>query len=255
MIINSEPKDWKDLQVKVGEILKQCSFDVSIEKKIKSIRSNIEIDVYAEELINKRSYKILIECKMWKSNIPQLYVHGLRTVVNDIGANKGYIISTSNFQKGAIDSIENTNIELINWYDFQKIFFESWYVNYFSKELHFAILKNDYDPISIQLYDDFTKINKKDFHLLIEKYNLLNLISEHFPHHIFKEVPDQFSDIENKLPLEEKLSIEEWEYNIKALPTQILKEKNYSKFLILIRKFAKNTYSEMDNLNLEDIEY
>ncbi len=248
--IDSNPKNWKELQKKVGKILTQCGLVVFVEKKVQSIRNDIEIDVYAEELIDDRLYKILIECKMWKSNIPQLYVHGLRTVVSDIGANIGYIITTSDFQKGAVNSIKNTNVKLITWSEFQIQFFKSWYNNFFSKKLHFDILKNNYDPTSIQFYDDNDKIEKKEFNILIEKYKLLILISEHFPCHIMKGVPGQFADIEKKLPLKEKLIIEEWEYNLDLLPKELLNEKYYSKFLTLLRKFAEPIYSEMNNLDL-----
>ncbi|QCX37915.1 restriction endonuclease [Aureibaculum algae] len=251
MTIDNIPQNWKELQTKVGKILTQCGFVVSVEKKVQSIRSQIEIDVYAEESIDDRPYKILIECKMWKSNIPQLYVHGLRTVVSDIGANIGYIITTSDFQKGAIESIKNTNVELITWSEFQKKFFKSWYLNFFSKKLHFDILKNNYDHTSIQLYDDYNKIKKQDFNTLIEKYDLLNLISDHFPHHIMKEFAGQLTDIENKLPLEEKLITEEWEYNLDLLPKELLKVVSYSQFLNLLRTFAQPVYSEMDKLDLD----
>ena len=251
MIIDTEPNDWKDLQVKVGRILTQCNFDVSIEKKIQSIRSVVEIDVYAEELIDDRVYKILVECKMWKYSIPQHVIHSMRTVVNDIGANKGYIITTSNFQKGAIHSVENTNVELITWKEFQKKYFKSWYITFFSRELHFQIINNDYDPTAIQFYDDFSKIKKDEFYKLIEKYNLLELISNHFPHHLHKEYPAVFADINNKLPLEEKLIIEEWEHDLDYLPKELLKEKCYTQFLNLLRSFVQPVYTEMNKLDLK----
>lgn len=254
MKIIHNPENWKDLQNKVGEILRQCNFKVDIERKVESIRSEIEIDVYAEENIDNRRYLILCECKMWNSNIPQLYVHGLRTVINDIGANKGYIISTSNFQKGSINSVENTNVELLNWQEFQKVFFQSWYINYFSKELD-SIIKSDYDPNTIQFYDDFTKIAKKDFRLLIEKYNNLQQIKNHFPSHIFKDFPNAFKDFENKLPLINKLELEEWEDDNFHIPKQIMEENHYSNFLKLILEFAKPIYIELDKLHLSLKDY
>lgn len=249
MKIIHNPENWKDLQNKVGEILRQCNFKVDIERKIKSIRSEIEIDVYAEENIDNRRYLILCECKMWNSNIPQLYVHGLRTVINDIGANKGYIITTSDFQKGSINSVENTNVELLNWQEFQKEFFKSWYINYFSRELG-SLIKSDYDQTTIQFYDDFTKIEKRDFKLLIEKYNNLQEIREHFPSYILKDFPNEFKDFDNKLPLINKLKLEEWEIDNFKIPKEIMEENHYSNFLKLIFDFAKPIYAELDKLDL-----
>lgn len=249
MKIINNPENWKDLQNKVGEILSQFNFKVDIERKVKSIRSEIEIDVYAEENIDNRRYLILCECKMWNSNIPQLYVHGLRTVINDIGANKGYIISTSDFQKGSINSVESTNVELLNWQEFQKVFFKSWYVNYFSKQLA-LILKSDYDCSAIQFYDNFTKIERNDYRILIEKYNNLQEINNHFPSYLFKDLPNEFKDFENKLPLMNKLKLEEWEIDNFKIPKEIMEENHYSNFLKLIFAFAKPICAELDQLDL-----
>lgn len=253
MKIIQYPQNWKDLQNKVGTILRQCNFRVETEKTVTSARSEIEIDVYAEENIDNRKYLILCECKMWNTNIPQLYVHGLRTVVNDIGASKGYIISTSDFQKGAKKSIKNTNVELLNWEDFQKEFFKSWYVNYFSKELN-SIVKRDYDLTAIQFFDDFTKVDKKEYYILIGKYNYLQEIANHFPSPVFQTVPSMFKEIDNKLPLSEKLMVDEWEFENVQIPKEISDECCYSDFLKLISDFAKPVYEKLDKLDLT-IEY
>ena len=82
------------------------------------------------------------------------------------------------------------------------------------------------------------------------------MISNHFPHHILKEIADQFADFENKLPLEEKLITEEWEYDLALLPQEILKEKSYSRFLNLLEIFAQPVYLELDKLHLDsDLDY
>jgi len=251
-MISSYPDTWQNLQIKVGEILTQCKLSVEVGDAIKSIRSKIEIDVYAEELIDNRKYSIICECKYWESNIPQLYVHALRTVVLDIGVNKAYIISTSDFQKGAIDSIENTNIELITWEEFQKMYFKSWYSNYFSIRLH-DIIKSNYDPSAIQLFENFDIIEKKKFYHYIDLYNCLQDIRDHFPHPIFKEFPDQFVNIENKLPLNDKMEksvLEEWDLIGCNLTHEIMNEIYYFEFLRLIDEFARPIYDELDKLDL-----
>src|SRR5687768_3242495 len=119
MITTEQPSDWKDLQNKVGEILHQCGFSVEVEKTIQTVRGQIELDVYAEENIKGRRYSIICECKFWKSNIPQNVIHGFRTVINDLGCNAGYIITTSDFQSGSTNATEFTNVELLTWENFQ----------------------------------------------------------------------------------------------------------------------------------------
>lgn len=250
MRIIPEPKDWRDLQNKVGEILTQCNFIVEIEKKVISARSLIEIDVYAEEIIDDRKYIILCECKMWSSNIPQLYIHGLRTVVNDIGGHKGYIISTSNFQIGARDSVQNTNVELLTWDNFQHTFFKSWYLNHFYKKLRLSV-DTEYDPVAIQFFDSFDLIDKKEFNLLIEKYFALQKIYDHFPYPHLWELPETLIDFSKVLPLIKTLDLEDWEWEFFPIPKTILEEEYYMNLLDKLASFASPVYSELDKLNLK----
>lgn len=135
MITVNTPNDWRSLQSDVGEILSQCGFKVDIEKKIKTVRGTVELDVYAEEIIKGRKYKIACECKFWKSKIPQTVIHGFRTVLNDLGCHKGYIISLEGYQAGSYDSADFTNIELLTWEQFQNEFLDSWMENFLSPEL------------------------------------------------------------------------------------------------------------------------
>src|SRR5688572_27268194 len=135
MITSKQPNDWRELQMMVAEILAQCGFAVEIVTNVTTARGQVELDVYAEEDIKGRKYRIVCECKYWKSNIPQSVIHSFRTVVSDAGYNVGYIITTSDFQSGSIKATDYTNIELLTWDQFQDKFFKSWYLSYFSPEI------------------------------------------------------------------------------------------------------------------------
>src|SRR5687767_1092177 len=100
MITANDPSDWHDLQLQVADILHKCRFNVEVEKRAQGIRGHIEIDVYAEETIQGRRYVVACECKHWKAAIPRTAIHAFRTVVADIGANIGYVITTSKYQPG-----------------------------------------------------------------------------------------------------------------------------------------------------------
>ncbi len=252
MSILDNPNSWKQLQEFVAQILEQCGFNVEIEKTFESVRSDIEIDVFAEEIVDNRKYKIICECKYWNANIPQLHVHALRTVVNDIGANTAYIISTSNFQKGSLNSAELTNIELLTWEDFQEKFFKSWYINYFSPRLH-SIITSKYDSEAIQFFNDYELISRDKFSYLIGTYYHLIEIADHFPHTLFRDFSNFFTDIDKKLPLIEKMNPEireDWKLTGNFLPNELIQETNYLKFLEKIEALTNSIYPEMDKLNL-----
>ena len=118
--VASDPSDWRDLQEHVADIFHKCRFKVEVEKTIESARGKVEVDVYAEETIQGRRHIIMCECKHWKANISQTVVHAFRTVVADTAANVGFIITTSNYQPGAIAASVLTNIRLRDWRGFQK---------------------------------------------------------------------------------------------------------------------------------------
>jgi len=101
MITVTVPETWQDLQIDVARILAECGMEAYIAHKIQSVRTEIEIDVFATEDVESRRYTIICECKRRKSSIPQETVHGVRTVMHDVGANKGFIISIGGFQSGA----------------------------------------------------------------------------------------------------------------------------------------------------------
>jgi hypothetical protein len=62
-----------------------------------------------------------------KANIPQTVIHGFRTILSDLGANLGYIITTSDFQSGSFAASKLSNVKLLTWEGFHSEFEPSWY--------------------------------------------------------------------------------------------------------------------------------
>jgi hypothetical protein len=239
-ITNKLPKDWKDLQYKVSEILERCRFKVEIEKVIETARGKVELDVYAEETIKGRKYSIVCECKYWKSNIPQNVIHGFRTVVNDLGCNIGYVITTSDYQSGAIKTSEYTNIELLTWEDFQELFFESWYEAYFSPQIANRLdpLLTYSEPILPEWFDKMTKYDKDAYFAFKKKYDVFGAIIMMFTPHMRmftkRTIPP--------LPLFER--IKEYKKITDRIPIEILTETCYEEFLEKCCKFGDKAISE-----------
>lgn len=109
MIYNT-PISWQDLQEKVCTILNQIGFIAETNKSCNTPRGQIEIDVYAEDPYSIDNIVYVAECKNWESKVPQTIIHAFTTVMHEIGANIGYIISRNGFQKGAYEYITNMAI-------------------------------------------------------------------------------------------------------------------------------------------------
>lgn len=251
MITQFLPDSWKDLQNKVSDILRQASFTSEVEYTLNSARGNYEIDVYAQEHIDDRVYKIIFECKYWKNSIPQNVILGLRSIIEDTGVEKGYIITTSNFQKGAYQSSENTNLKLITWEGFQKEFFKSWYVNYFYHQMRDTI-DSQFSGIHFQFYEDFTVISREDFLQLKEKYLELSKILHHFPSpYFYKYNPQDLENIDSLLPLRDKLELEEWEIDTLVTPADILDETHFEELLGKLKNYCLPINEKINALDLE----
>lgn len=240
MITSSKPSDWQALQSDIGMILKQCGFDVDIEKKLKTARGEVEIDVYAEETVKGRKYLIVCECKYWKSRVPQSIIHSFRTVVSDIGANIGYIISLSGFQSGAFDASDLTNIELVTWEQFQDAFCETWLEKYLS-----PVITKELDPIlgyteplvqkwMCEVPDHEVSIIKS----LREKYHYFGILMMMFtPYSSFLRATGF-----PKLPLRDWLKRDS--PSLDKIPSEIIDAKGYREFLDACMEYGLKGISE-----------
>lgn len=174
------PDSWQALQTEVGCILSECGFSVEVEKKFQSARGVVELDVYAEEAVRGRKYAIACECKYWKSRIPQAVVHGFRTVVQEIGANVGYIISMEGFQSGAVAASDLTNLKLVTWQEFQYLFEESWFEEHFTKQIDEKLngLMTYAEPFLPAWFERMTEEDKAEYFSLKKKHDLFGVVMQ-----------------------------------------------------------------------------
>ena len=84
-----------------------------MEASVKGARADHKIDVW---VVFKRfglETKWVVECKFWNTSaVPIEKVLILKSIVEDVGADRGILISKSGFQSGAIRAAQSTNITL-----------------------------------------------------------------------------------------------------------------------------------------------
>ncbi len=120
----------KEFELHCKEILKgyaeaESLPDFRIEHNV-NIPTNdgmYQIDVYAEYSALGTVMKVLCECKQYKNNISREKVAVLADKLRSIGAQKGILLSTAGFQKGAIQYAKVHGIALIQVFDTH----EEWY--------------------------------------------------------------------------------------------------------------------------------
>jgi Restriction endonuclease len=125
-ITSATPQSWQDLEIMVAGILRECGMAVQRQVRLPLPRGAVDVDVLAEETTEGITHRIICECKNWRTNVPREVVHAFRTVMQETGANRGYIVSRTGFQQGAIDAAVATNIELVTFEEFQERYFTKW---------------------------------------------------------------------------------------------------------------------------------
>ncbi|MBX3668826.1 MAG: restriction endonuclease [Rhodocyclaceae bacterium] len=110
--MTSTPPDWYQFQEQIKEHFISIGADAETNVTIQGVRTKHDIDVYVKTKFLGEDLIWLVEAKNWKSNVDKSQVLTLRSVVDDIGADRGFIISSSGFQSGAIEAAKNTNVKL-----------------------------------------------------------------------------------------------------------------------------------------------
>ena len=104
--------DWKQYQNEIGEFFRGLGCDAEVEAKVVGVRAEHKIDVWVRFKKFGLETRWVIECKYWNSAVPKEKVLALRSVVEDVGADRGILISAAGFQSGAVRASEKTNITL-----------------------------------------------------------------------------------------------------------------------------------------------
>jgi predicted Mrr-cat superfamily restriction endonuclease len=113
-------QDWREYQVQVAEFFRLLGCSAQIEARVKGTRGTHKVDVLVSFVQFSFENRWIVECKSWNSSIPKEKVLALQSIVQDVGAEKGILLSEAGFQSGAIACANNTNIILSSIADLQE---------------------------------------------------------------------------------------------------------------------------------------
>lgn len=103
---------WQEYQASAASFFQRLGFNAEIEAQVDGVRGSHKIDVFVTGTVHSIAFRWVIECKHWKTNIPKEKVMTLISIVQDVGAHHGFLLSETGFQSGAIRAAQNTNITL-----------------------------------------------------------------------------------------------------------------------------------------------
>lgn len=169
------------------------NFVITHDEKITADDGTYQIDIYAEFTALSSTIKVLCECKQYKSRINRDKVVILRDKLNSTGTHKGILLSTSEFQSGAIQYAKAHGIALIKVEDHKTdnyshsngsdIYDENDPILYGEKHMPPIIASNltTADGIAKKVYPSksmFRKILLEQVNLINEEYGTDMIISE-----------------------------------------------------------------------------
>jgi hypothetical protein len=92
--------NWSEYQVRAAEFFSRLGLTTNIEFEVEGVRGIHVVDVYASGSFNGIAFNWVVECKAWKSNIPKEKVMALAAIVQDVGADRGFLLSEVEEAKG-----------------------------------------------------------------------------------------------------------------------------------------------------------
>lgn len=103
---------WYEFQEDIKEHFNSLGADAETNVRIQGVRTCHDIDIFVKTRFLGENITWIVEAKYWKSKVTKAQVLTLRSIVDDIGADRGFIISVAGFQNGAFEAANNTNVKL-----------------------------------------------------------------------------------------------------------------------------------------------
>lgn len=224
------------------------------DHKLVTARGKVNADVFAIDMQESLQTKYLVECKLWKNNIPQEKIHAFRTVMNDIGADTGIMISKKGYQSGVKDAASFTNVRVLTWREFESMFRMRWLRHYFCPEVSstnkslYKLTKNLLDTSVINEIDRLNAPNQTRYYETSAKWYPLALSMlpvAQLTHHSYMF---SFEDLETvALPIRANTN--------EALPADILDASSFRELLEAFKMHAQSALSEFDDIFGKRIRY
>ncbi|HCT4437347.1 TPA: restriction endonuclease [Klebsiella aerogenes] len=113
--LRREDSEWFKFQEEICEHFKNLGAKAETNVTIPGPTATYDIDVLVTSKYLGTDFTWIIEAKHWNSRVTIEKVNALTTVVKNTGADRGFIISKSGFQKGAINASKFNNITLLTF--------------------------------------------------------------------------------------------------------------------------------------------
>lgn len=111
---------WRQYQEQVADFFRELGLAATVERTVGGARGSHAVDVYVEGSYLGIDFIWVVECKSWKASVPKEKLAALSAIVQDVGAERGFLMSEKGFQSGAIRMAERSNVTLTTLADLRE---------------------------------------------------------------------------------------------------------------------------------------
>lgn len=112
--------EWSDYQEEVAQFFRDLGLEAETNVTVQGVRTNHDVDVVVRSKLAGIDVRWLVECKAWKTAIPKEKVLALRMIVDDTGADRGFLMAESGYQSGALEAARLANVMLTSLSDLRE---------------------------------------------------------------------------------------------------------------------------------------
>lgn len=104
---------WERYQHQAADLLRELGFTAEVNDPLQAPNGVVHrVDVSARIALAGVSVLWVVECKLWNRAVPKEKVSALKDIVNDLGADRGLLMSEKGFQSGAVNLAAVKNVTL-----------------------------------------------------------------------------------------------------------------------------------------------
>jgi len=102
---------WADYQDEAADFFRSLGLSAETDVTIEGARGRHDVDVAVRGHRAGQQLLWVVECKRWKKPLPKAHVATLISIVQDVGADRGILLSEVGFQSGAAALASRSNIQ------------------------------------------------------------------------------------------------------------------------------------------------
>jgi Restriction endonuclease len=110
---------WQEYQTLASASFEAMGCSVAVDGRLQGARSAHDIDVVVRFTRWGIDQLWIVECKHQRRKVTKSAVETLKSIVSDVGADKGFLLSESGFQPAATASADKTSLSLLTLRDLQ----------------------------------------------------------------------------------------------------------------------------------------